>query len=50
VGEWSLPAIGVGSVVLALLEPDPDVVWDDSRIAAVRHALETPLPPPTLPG
>jgi hypothetical protein len=37
--EWSLPALGFASIASMFLEPDPAVVWDDERIAAVRHAL-----------
>lgn len=39
--EWTLPALGVADLVLAALEPDPDVVWDDDRAARVRAALES---------
>lgn len=39
-GEWSLAALGIGSVASAFLEPDPAIEWDDSRIAAVRDALD----------
>jgi AcrR family transcriptional regulator len=38
-GEWSLPALGLGSTVAAFLEPDPSVVWDDERLASVRQGL-----------
>jgi AcrR family transcriptional regulator len=37
--EWSLPALGLGSIAAELLEPDPAVVWDQQRIASVREAL-----------
>ena len=37
--EWSLPALGLASVATSLLEPDPDVSWDDERVAAVTTAL-----------
>jgi AcrR family transcriptional regulator len=37
--DWSLPAIGLAALASAFIEPDPDVVWDRSRIAAVRQAL-----------
>ena len=37
--EWSLPALGLASVASGLLEPDPDVSWDDERVAYVRAAL-----------
>ena len=39
--EWSLPAIGLTSIASGFLEPDPEVVWDDARIAAVRQSLMT---------
>lgn len=39
--EWSLPALGLWSVVETWLEPDPDVVWDDARIEAVRRQVES---------
>jgi len=45
-GEWSLPALGLGSVASAFLEPDPAIVWDEERLSSVRQAL-TSL---TLPG
>lgn len=37
--EWSLPALGLGGIASAFLEPDPEVEWDDQRIAGVRRAL-----------
>ncbi|HLN68356.1 MAG TPA: hypothetical protein VK280_13910 [Streptosporangiaceae bacterium] len=47
--EWSLPALGLGGIASAFLEPDPAVEWDAERIAAVRQALAalTPLIPLT---
>ncbi|HEX9356611.1 MAG TPA: TetR/AcrR family transcriptional regulator [Streptosporangiaceae bacterium] len=42
--EWSLPAIGLASIASSFLEPDPDVVWDDARIATVRQALADLVP------
>ncbi len=41
--EWSLPALGLGAVASALLEPDPAVEWDDERRASVRQALAAAL-------
>ncbi len=38
-GEWSLPALGLGGIASAFLEPDPAVEWDAGRIAAARQAL-----------
>jgi AcrR family transcriptional regulator len=43
--EWSLPALGAGSLATAFLEPDPDVTWDDDRVARVRQLLSSPVPP-----
>jgi hypothetical protein len=39
--EWSLPALGLGALALAFLEPDPAVKWTAERIAAVRQGLAT---------
>ena len=44
--EWSLPAIGLAGLAFACLEPDPEIRWDDDRLADVRHALRTWAPPP----
>ncbi len=41
-GEWSLPALGLGAIASASLEPDPDFSWDSSRAAAIREALTAP--------
>ena len=38
-GEWSLPALGLGAVGTAFLEPDPKFTWDAGRAAAIRDAL-----------
>jgi AcrR family transcriptional regulator len=43
--EWSLPALGAGSVAIAFLEPDPDIAWDDERVARIRQALGGSAPP-----
>ena len=40
-GDWSLDAIGLTSIALAFLEPDPATEWDVARIAAVREALSS---------
>jgi hypothetical protein len=45
--EWSLPALGAGSIAAASLEPDPAVEWDDERVARIRQVLGSPLPPYT---
>lgn len=42
--EWSLSAYGIASIASAHLEPDPDVVWDDARLAALPTALSTWAP------
>jgi len=42
--EWSLPALGLGAIATAFLEPDPDFTWDAARAAAVRDALTSPDP------
>ncbi len=39
--EWSLPALGLGALASAFLEPDPAVKWTTERIAAVRQGLAT---------
>jgi len=38
-GEWSLPALGLGAIGTAFLEPDPEFTWDAGRVAAIRDAL-----------
>ena len=43
--EWSLPALGAGSVATAFLEPDPGIRWDDERVARIRQLLSSPIPP-----
>jgi len=37
--EWSLPALGLGAMGTALLEPDPDFTWDAARAAALGDTL-----------
>jgi AcrR family transcriptional regulator len=44
VGEWSLPALGLGAMATAFLEPDPAFSWDADRAAALRDALRSPDP------
>ena len=39
VGEWSLPALGLGAIATAFLEPDPGITWDAGRAAHIRDAL-----------
>ncbi|MGE5291277.1 MAG: TetR/AcrR family transcriptional regulator [Micromonosporaceae bacterium] len=43
--EWSMPAMGIVSIVSAFLEPDPSIEWDDQRLAYVRRALVAVAPP-----
>jgi len=43
--EWSLPALGAGSVATAFLEPDPAITWDGARVARIRKLLSSPVPP-----
>jgi AcrR family transcriptional regulator len=42
--EWSLAAIGLASIAVAFLEPDPAIEWDDQRLAGVRQALSSLAP------
>lgn len=39
--EWSLPALGLGSIAAAFLEPDPEVEWDEHRLARIHEVLRT---------
>ncbi|WP_174720155.1 TetR/AcrR family transcriptional regulator [Cryobacterium sp. TMT2-15-1] len=39
--EWSLPALGLGSVAFTFLEPDPTVEWNEERSAAASQTLES---------
>jgi len=38
--EWSQPALGIASVSMSFLEPDPRVDWDEERIATVARELD----------
>lgn len=38
--DWSLPALGLGSIASAFLEPDPTITWTDQRIATIRHVVD----------
>jgi AcrR family transcriptional regulator len=40
--EWSLPALSLGAIATAFLEPDPGITWDAERAAAIRQALTSP--------
>ncbi len=44
--EWSLAAIGIGATASAFLEPDPDIEWDDARLAGVQRELRSWVAPP----
>jgi AcrR family transcriptional regulator len=37
---WSLPAIGMASIAMAFLEPDPTAEWDDRRLAEIHRSLD----------
>ena len=39
--EWSLPALGLGAIATAFLEPDPGFTWDAERAAAIGDALRS---------
>jgi hypothetical protein len=41
--QWSLPATGFASIASAFLEPDPEIEWDDERLAVVRAELKALL-------
>jgi AcrR family transcriptional regulator len=43
--EWSLPALGLASIALAFLEPDPSFEWDGERAASLARALAGPPDP-----
>jgi AcrR family transcriptional regulator len=40
--EWSLPALGLGAIATAFLEPDPAFTWDAERATAIVDALRAP--------
>jgi AcrR family transcriptional regulator len=40
--HWSLPALGLGAIATAFLEPDPEFTWDSRRASALREALNAP--------
>ena len=42
---WSLPAIGMASIAMAFLEPDPTAEWNDQRLAEIHRALDTWVTP-----
>ena len=37
--EWSQPALGIASIAMTFIEPDPAIEWTDEHTAAVRAAL-----------
>jgi AcrR family transcriptional regulator len=43
--EWSMPALGLGGVAAAFLEPDPEIEWDERRLTRIHEALRTWAPP-----
>ena len=42
--DWSMSALGLGGIAVAFLEPDPEVEWDEQRLARVHEALRTWAP------
>ena len=42
--DWSLAALGVVGIAMTFLEPDPDVEWDDDRLAALSTVLDAEAP------
>jgi hypothetical protein len=40
--EWSLPALGLGAMATACLEPDPEFTWDARHVTAIRDVLASP--------
>ena len=42
--EWSMPALGLGGIAATFLEPDPDVEWDERRLARIHEVLRTWVP------
>jgi AcrR family transcriptional regulator len=43
--NWSLPAIGMASIAMSFLEPDPSTEWDDQRLSEIHRTLDTWLTP-----
>ncbi|WP_432837655.1 TetR/AcrR family transcriptional regulator [Dactylosporangium sp. CA-092794] len=37
--DWSLAAIGIASLAMAFLEPDPQTEWNDNRLAEIHRLL-----------
>ena len=42
--DWSPPGLAIASIAMACFEPDPEITWDDERIANVRRAFESDGP------
>ena len=42
--DWSLAALGAVGIAMTFLEPDPDVEWDDDRLAALSTVLDAEAP------
>lgn len=43
--NWSLPAMGMASIAVSFLEPDPSAEWDDQRLSEIHRTLNTWLTP-----
>jgi hypothetical protein len=39
--DWSLTALGLASIAMTFIEPDPSVVWNEGRLTTVRQAFES---------
>jgi AcrR family transcriptional regulator len=51
--DWSLPALGLASIAIGFIEPDPDITWDSDRAERARQELASLLggrkgPPPQV--
>jgi hypothetical protein len=42
-----MPALGLGSIAAAFLEPDPEVEWDEHRLTRIHEVLRTWVPDDT---
>ena len=43
--SWSLPAIGMASIAMAFLEPDPAAEWNAQRLAEIHRTLDAWVTP-----
>ncbi|MGX6607361.1 TetR/AcrR family transcriptional regulator [Micromonosporaceae bacterium Da 78-11] len=43
--NWSLPAIGMASIAMSFLEPDPSAEWDAQRLSEIHRTLDAWLTP-----